>query len=522
MTEQLQAALESAIDKAFQTKMRPELDWVQPPFGDFATSVALKLSPVLSRPPREIATKIAESLDRTGIKSVEIAGPGFINITMDNDFWSKGLASIDTNFATSNIGEGKKVQVEFISANPTGPTTFGNARGGYLGDVISRVLSSQGFNLTKEYYFNNSGTQIKKLVQSVKNAAGLEKTEDIQYSGEYIKQIAAEQKDNLKDSTTEQAGYILTELILDRYIRPAVAKMGIEFDVWFNEADLTGDFESMVEAFRKLELVYEAEGALWLKTTELGDTRDRALRKSNGDITYLGNDLSYHINIFQQRHFDRAIKIWGADHAGQKPSLQLSISRLFPDKLLDFVIIQWVRLIKDGQEVKISKRSGTYVTIEEVVDEVSSDVARFFFLMRSADSAIDFDLNLAKEQSQKNPLYYVMYSYARANSILQQAQNIGLTATNAPINPTAEELALIKAMMQLPELLAACVEDYGVHRLTFFGIELAKHFHDYYESERIIGLPEEVAGSKLYLIQRYILFMKIYFRLLGITPKEKM
>jgi arginyl-tRNA synthetase len=246
------------------------------------------------------------------------------------------------------------------------------------------------------------------------------------------------------------------------------------------------------------------------------------LEKSSGDVTYLGNDLAYHFNIFEQRKFDRAIKVWGADHAGQVPSLRLAVGHLFPDKFLDFVILQWVRLMRNGQEVKMSKRAGTYVTVEELIDEVGSDVARFFFLMRSADTAMDFDLDLAKEQSQKNPLFYVMYSYARANSIMEQAKLRRFSPVSTVEDLTGIEKALIRQISQLPQILEEIRQDYGVHRLTFFGIETAKLFHDLYEAEKIIDLDKAEASKKLYLIQQYITFMEVYFSLLGVTPVKKM
>jgi arginyl-tRNA synthetase len=384
-------------------------------------------------------------------------------------------------------------------------------------------LDYLGYKVTREYYFNDAGTQISKLVQSIRAEAGEEIEGERQYSGAYIKELAKDLEPYLEKGD-DQLAAMATQMIFERYIKDAIEKMHISFDEWFNEKHLvdSGQFKAALERLKKADLVYEKEGATWLASSKYGDERDRVLVKSTGDITYLGNDIPYHLNIFEERGFERAIKVWGADHAGQVPSLKLTVAKLLPDKQLDFMILQWVRLIKDGQEVKMSKRAGTYVTVEELIDEVGSDVARFFFLMRSADSQMDFDLGLAKEQSQKNPLWYVMYSYARAHSILRQAADKKLKPATKLAELSDQEREMAKMMAQFPGLLLQTGNDYGLQRLPFYGYELARLFHDYYEGEKIIDLPGTKAANKLYFVQQYIEFMKNYFDVLGITPIEKM
>lgn len=521
--QEIQSILSQSIEQNFGQKIEPEVSYPDVKFGDFATNVAFHLAKPLKTSPVEIAEKLAASINHGHIESATAIN-GFINIRMTRGYWVEKLHEIDGKFGSKEIGAGKKLQVEFISANPTGPLTLGNARGGYVGDVIGRVMQHQGFSVTNEYYFNDAGTQIRILVGSVKAAAGMiEKRED-HYPGDYIEELAKDFRSDLESKDDNELAKILTQAIFERWIKPSIDKMGINYDEWFNESSLveSGEFNHVLELLEEKGMSYEKDGALWLASSKYGDERDRVIKKSNGDVTYLGTDIAYHLNIFNKRGFDHAVKIWGADHAGQVPSLKLTLDQLAPEKQLDFVLMQWVRLIKNGQEVKMSKRAGTYVTVEELVDEVGSDVARFFFLQRSTDTAMDFDLDLAKEQSQKNPLYYVMYSYARAHSILKQASIRGLAPVSSVEEISDQELALIRFISRFPNTLEEVVQDYGVHRLTFFAIETAKLFHDLYESERIIDLDKGIASKRLYTIQKYTQFLRLLFGLIGITPTDRM
>jgi arginyl-tRNA synthetase len=497
-------------------------------FGDFATNAAMKLARELKLAPREIAEKLAGGLqaDVPGVARVEVAGPGFLNFAMTPEYWQGQLAAVGEDFGRSDLGKGKKVQVEFISANPTGPTTIGNARGGFLGDVLSRVLDRAGYEVVREYYFNNAGTQISKLLESVKMEAGvLPETEERQYRGEYISQLASEFKQQLAEKTDDELKTLITTTILKRYIEPAVKAMGIEFDVWFNEIDLIKD-GSFAETIKRLDekgLVFERDGATWLKTGELGDERgERVIIKSNGDPTYMAPDIAYHVNIFEKRRFDSAIKILGPDHIAQFPSVYAAIHALFPDKDFRMASYQWLRVVRDGKEVKVSKRLGQFITVADLIGQVGMPVARFLTLMRSADSHMDFDLDLATEQSAKNPYYYVMYAYARANSILAKAAERGLKPGDKPGTLNDAEVALTRAMSRLPEMLEEMAADYGVHRLTFYGLELTKLFTDVYESTRIIDLEPAEAAEKLYVVQQFVTFMNVYWSLLGIPAQQRM
>ncbi len=517
----------ASAKKTFDVEVVPKIVTAEPAFGDFATNVAFGLAGKLGRKPQEIAAELAAAIDNPLVAQAESAGAGYVNLILSESYWFEEFGKIGLGYGRSQKGEGKKVQVEFISANPTGPTTIGNARGGFIGDTLARVLESQGYDVTREYYFNNAGTQISKLLQSVKVSAGLETVsdEEVQYRGEYINDLAKEFAEELKSKSDDQLKELLTQAILEKYIKPAIAKMNIEFDVWFNENEVLNDgtFEKVIDQLREKGLVYEKDGAVWLDSGKLGIKReDRVLVKSSGDPTYLAPDIAYHANIFGKRKFDEAIKVLGADHIDQFPSVQAAVNALYPNAQLRMASHQWFRLIKDGKEVKVSKRLGQFVTIEELINEVGADVARFMTLSRDENSHMDFDLDLAKEQSQKNPLFYVMYSYARAHSIISKAAERNLKAGEQMGALNSAEKLVVKKMTEFPVLLEEIAETFAVHKLTFFGRELAELFHDLYESERIIDLPMEKASDKLLFVQRFIDFMQSYFEVLGIEPVEKM
>jgi arginyl-tRNA synthetase len=525
INDQIQSIVQQALVKCFDLNdVEPSISYPEPQFGEFATNVAFGLAKRLQMAPAEIAQRLSQAIDDERVEEATATG-GFINISMTVAFWIEQLHAITPRYGAHNQGEGRQLQVEFISANPTGPLTIGNARGGFIGDVLSRVLEHAGYRVTREYYFNDAGTQIRKLVESVRSASGQKVEGEVQYSGEYIQELAQDYKEELQRDSDAQLGERLTRAILERYIRPAVAKMGIKFEVWFNERDLINDgmLDEAIERLRGLGLVYERDGAVWLDSAKLGLEREaRVLVKSNGDPTYLAPDIAYHLNIFERRQFDAAIKVLGPDHIDQFPSVKAAINALCHHKELTMASYQWLRVIRDGKEVKVSKRLGQFITIEELIEEVGMPVARFLTLMRAPESHMDFDLDLAKERSQKNPYYYLMYSYARANSILEQARERGLTPISTISALSAQEQALIRQMSRFPELIQEVIDDYGVHRLIFFGLELAQRFHDLYESERIIKLDRAQASRRLYVIERYTVFMRLYWGLLGITPQEKM
>jgi arginyl-tRNA synthetase len=527
ITQKLAQAVTQAVAKKYGITLEAvEVEYAPEGFGDFTTNVAFGLAKQLKQAPRDIAQELATVLACQELERAEAAGAGYLNMYLTPDYWQAQLKAIGPTYGQSKAGSGQKAQVEFISANPTGPTTIGNARGGFIGDVLARVLEHTGYEVVREYYFNNAGTQISRLLESVKMEAGvLAETEERQYRGEYISELAAEFKDRLGSLDDEELKQLITQAILKRYIEPAVAAMGIEFDVWFNEHDLIkdGSFEQTVARLRSLGLVFERDGAVWLKTGELGDERsERVIIKSNGDPTYMAPDIAYHVNVFGVRNFDYAIKVLGPDHIAQFPSVYAAVHKLFPDKRFTMAGYQWLRVVRDGKEVKVSKRLGQFITIKDLIDQVGLPVARFLTLMRSADSHMDFDLDLAKEESAKNPYYYVMYAYARAQSLMAKAAEQGLRPSGEAGMLSAPELALVKYMTRFPELVTQMAEDYGVHRLTFFGLELAKLFTELYEQERILDLPAPAASERLVVVERFITFMEVYWHLLGIEPQQRL
>lgn len=518
-------ALASAVQEAYGVAAAPEVSRSEPQFGDFQTNIAMQLAQELGQSSHDIAQTVTAQLQAVdNIKTAETAGPGFINVSLTEEYWRSYLINIGNDFGRSATEQKEKVQVEFISANPTGPLTLGNARGGFIGDVLSNVLDVQGYEVTREYYYNNAGTQISKLLRSVQYYAG-ETQEEPEYRGEYMQELAQYYQQWKHDSELEMPRMI-ADLVFEKYIQPALDGMGIGSTFEYtNENELEDQYDQAIAELQNKDarLIKESEGATWLSSGVFGDEREwRVLQKSNGDRTYLANDIAYHWDIFANRGFDKAIKVWGADHAGQVPSLQKTLHYLFPDKSLEFLIVQWVRLIKDGQEFKISKRAGTYVTVDELIERVGADVARWFMLMRSNDTHMDFDLDLAAEQSQKNPFWYVMYAYVRANSIMAEASEQGIESADQISQLNAAEREIVKKLSRLPELLEEIAHDYQVHHLTFYGRELAKLFHDWYEKVRVVDLPTEEAAEKLYFLQRFIRCMDAYWQVLGIEPYEKM
>jgi arginyl-tRNA synthetase len=521
--------LSDIITRAAKSDIPAEVIYAQAGFGDFATNVAFQLAKVRGREPKELAVELAAEISHPDVKSVEPAGVGYINITMTEAFWLRQLDAIDADHLKSNQGQGRKLQVEFISANPTGPLTLANARGGFLGDVLGNVLATVGYKVTREYYVNDGGGQVARLVDSLRAEVGLPIEGERQYAGDYIAELAR-RVDPREYQENKLSNDAVTALLGE--IKLAVGSLGITFDEWTSERELVkaGVTERVLAELREKELVYTKDEAEWLASSQFGDERDRVLVKTDGNYTYLVNDLAYHFDIFGQRGYDRAIKLWGADHAGQVASLKLTVKELVPKAELDFILMQFVRLIRDGKELKMSKRAGTYVTIDELLESLDSavgkryaaSVARWFFLMRSPDNRIDFDLGLASEQSAQNPYFYVMYAYARAHSILVKAKERDLVPASSTERLSSDELGLVRIMARLPELVAEVAQDFEVHRLIFFGLELAKAFQEYYEGTKIIDLEAKEATQKLYLVQQFIVFMDNYWSLLGIEPVSRL
>lgn len=512
--------LEEATKRQYKIHTTAEVNYAEPPFGDFSSNIALIVGKKLGKPPKEVASKIAESIQHELIKKIDVAGPGFINIEFSDAYWANHLAEVESGYIFVQAALPEKVQVEFISANPTGPLTLGNARGGFVGDVVANVLTAQGHKVTREYYFNDSGKQVMDLVASVKAAAENKPLPRDSYQGAYIDELTPIYLKN-KARTRAQIADALTEYIWQHMIAPAVKKMNIKIDVRTNEQDLTTTQEA-IKRLIKRDLLSNLDNKIWLQSKKLGDNRDRALFREDGEPTYLANDIVYHHQVFSERKFERAIKVWGSDHSGQVQSLKLVVKEMLPDKKLDFIILQWVRLIKDGKEIKISKRAGNYITVEEVLEDIPSDVMRWFFLSRAAGTRIDFDYDLAREESQKNPFYYVMYAYVRAHSLLETAKKSHLEPAKRISILSPVEKSMVKQMCSLPELVQEVAESFALQQLTNYGSSLARSFHEYYEQERIIDLPKAEATQKLLVVKAFKVTMGEFFRLLGITPITKM
>lgn len=518
----VESLVSQAIHSYYKIKFTPEVTYAEERFGDFSTNAAYQLAPLLAKSPQEVATGLTEAIKHKDVaKATQSAG--FINLQMTDEYWIKQLKLINKNYLAQDTGQGKSVQVEFISANPTGPLTLANGRGGYSGDVLANVLAACGYRVEREYYLNDGGNQIKNLVASL---AGKESGEGPAYRGDYVKELAEELKSKLKTADDDKVGTAAVKLVVERYIKPAVEKMGIKFDNWFSELEnlYKNDAQAIKKTLADLETasaVESKDGAKWLKSKDK-DQPNRVLVKSDGTYTYLLVDLAYHQNKFAIRGFDKVINLWGADHAGQVGSLKDGIRALGIQNPLDLVIFQMVRLMRAGTEQKMSKRAGTYVTIDELLAEIEPDVARWFFVSRDFNTHMDFDLELAKEQSQKNPYHYVMYAYVRAQSVLKKAQKQKLTPAKTITTVSNIEKALIKHLDRLPDLLSEVAQSYEVHRLTFYGTELAKLFHDYYERERIIDAAPEVAAQKLYVVAKTLAALDAYWAILGITPKQRM
>jgi arginyl-tRNA synthetase len=515
--------------------------------GDFATNVAMLLARYEKKAPRAVAEALIRHLVALeGIfHKVEIAGPGFINFHIKNEVWLKFLNTIaeagDT-YGKSRIGAGKKVQVEFVSANPTGPLHIGHGRGAATGDAIASMLAAAGFEVQREYYINDAGNQMDTLGKSIflryKELLG----NDVEfpancYQGNYIKDIA-------RDAITKFSNkYLLVsesdavsffskfggDIIL-QCIAKDLEDFGVTFDNWYSEQTLFdgNKVNKAIKMIREKGLIYEHEGALWFKTTDFGDDKDRVVVRSNGATTYFASDIAYHSEKFE-RGFDWVVDVWGADHHGYVPRLKGVVQGLGrnPDDL-KIVLVQLVALLRDGVPVAMSTRSGEFVTLKEVVDEVGRDAARFFFLMRRSDSQLDFDLELAKRQSTENPVYYVQYAHARICSIFETAQEKGIIFPADIKNiaqtklGTPEEMAIIKTLATFPEVVEGSALNFEPHRITYFLQELAGQFHSFYNKNRVIGEDTDLTVARLFLLKCIAQTLKNALAILGISAPERM
>jgi len=509
--------------------------------GDYTTNIAFALTKILGKSPQEIAKNLVDELEKQKISDFSKieSKNGFINFFLSPECLHhqiRGILKQKNKFGFSGKNEGKHIQVEFISANPTGPLTVGNGRGGSYGDTLANVLETQGHKVVREFFINDRGGQILALGRSIKLAQGekldLEQAESENlYQGGYINDLARQINNGL---SVEEAGQEAAGLILETYIKPAVKRLGIKFDNWFSEKSLYSDkqhvtchmslYNRVMEDLMRKNLVYEKDGATWMKTSGLGDDKDRVLIKSSGDETYFMSDILYHFDKFNVRKFDKVINIWGADHHGDMPRLLGALKIMGIDLgRLDVILYQFVRLIKNGKEVKVSKRAGTFVTLEELINEVGLDAARFFFLMYSPNTHMDFDMELAKQRSEKNPVYYVQYAHARLSSIIKKARKANLKSQISNLKFLKEnDDNLIRKLIEFPELLTEVSKNYEIHCLPRYALELAREFHNFYEKERVITEDKNLTSARLALVMATKIVLANILSLMGIKAPDRM
>ncbi|MFH1175522.1 MAG: arginine--tRNA ligase [bacterium] len=526
-------------------------------YGDYATNVAMKLAGQVKKNPQEIAQEIIAQLKSdkqvSDVFSEISVANGFINFKFSDDFLQKELARVlreQGEYLCCDVGKKQKVQIEFISANPTGPITIANARGGFLGDVLAKILKKAGFDVQKEYYVNDVGKQIEILAESVARRV-LElkgqKTEfpDYCYQGEYVKDIAegflAEVKteyNSLGEIAEAAKNYSLFKII--DWIKNDLKESGIEYDRWFFESELyakpwyqaRSEIDKTMHWLDEQSLLEQKDGAMWFKSSDFGDDKDRVVVKEGGEKTYFASDIAYFKNKID-RGFGKIIEIWGADHYGYIPRIKAVARVLNSDVKIDFILTQMVRLVdENGNVAKMSKRAGHLIKLKDLLNEVGLDALRFFFLMYSANTHMDFNVSLAKEKSQKNPVFYLQYAHARIASVLKKAaeenkislKKIKSASLNANENAYFEsgEKELIKKLIKSAGLIKEVSSSYEASKLAHYCLELAKSFHDYYENNRIISDDSGLTMMRLRVILAVKIILSEMLNLMGISAPEKM
>jgi arginyl-tRNA synthetase len=514
-------------------------------YGDYATNLAMSLAKPLKQSPMKIAETLVRqiSFGLPWLEKAEVVKPGFINFFLKDQALQDLLPLIIQQgeaYGRNNLGKGQKVQIEFVSANPTGPLHIGHGRGAALGGVLTTLLRATGHEVTTEYYLNDLGTQMETLGRSIQARFREIQGEDVPfpengYKGDYIRDIASEIIRRIASGEIRPASLDIPffcgygrEAILQN-IQEDLETFGIHFDSWFSEQSLVsqGQVQQLIQEMKNKGLMYEEEGALWFKSREFGDEKDRVVIRASGALTYFASDMAYHRHKFS-RGFDRLIDIWGADHHGYVPRLKAALASLgYDPEALTTLLVQLVTLIRDGKPVAMSTRAGEFITLREVLDEVGRDAARYIFLTRRSDSPLDFDLDLAKQQSSENPVYYVQYAHARVCSVLLMAQAQGyalkdLDQKALPRLTLPEERKLCKHLMEYPEEVIQAALKLEPHRLPFYLGELAAQFHHYYNHHRIIGEDRELSQARLLLSRAVGTVIKNALTLLGVSAPEKM
>ncbi|AXI01074.1 arginine--tRNA ligase [Sporosarcina sp. PTS2304] len=546
---EIKEALKQAIEKAGLVAGAdlPEIKLESPKNkenGDYAANIAMQLTKLAKKPPRAIAEAILEHLDKTdtAIETIEIAGPGFLNIRVKSDSLADVVKSILTqgeNYGRSESGQHQKIQVEFVSANPTGDLHLGHARGASLGDSLCNILDKAGYDVSREYYINDAGNQINNLARSIEvryfEALGLEKEmpEDGYRGSDIItigKNLVEQYGDKYVNVTEEERLAFFRahglQIELDK-LKHDLANFRVHFDNWFSETSLynNGKIEVALNKLRENGHVFEEGGATWFRSTTFGDDKDRVLIKQDGSFTYLTPDIAYHEDKLA-RGFDKLINIWGADHHGYIPRMKAAIQALGYDRdTLEVEVAQMVQLYKDGEKFKMSKRTGKAVTLRELVEEVGLDAVRYFFAMRSGDAQMDFDLDLAVSKSNENPVYYAQYAHARICSILRQAeeQNMHASTDNLTLLQDEKELELLKKLGDFPRLVSDAARLRAPHRVTTYIQELAASFHSFYNANKVLD-PEnnELSEARLALITATRTTIANALKLVGVEAPERM
>ena len=514
-----------------------------PEHGDYASSLPLKLARATSNNPLAIANDITAFIARTSeIERVVVAPPGFINFTLSAEWLAGQVDSIleaGESYGNIEIGHNSRVQIEFVSVNPTGPLHVGHGRGAILGSTLANVLTAAGYQVATEYYINDAGSQIDAFVRSLyarycqKLGKEVEMPED-GYFGQYMFDLAKEIADQKGDvflnlpeiEAIEQLGQVGLEKMVSQ-IKADLELLSVTFDVWFSEHSLyqNGQYDDVISLLKREGYINEKEGATWFVSTALGEDKDNVVIRSDGSPTYFATDIAYHYDKFLKRRFDTVINIWGADHMGHVSRMKAVVGAMGIDpEQLRVIISQMVTLRRGGEIVRISKRSGDIITLRELIEEVGTDVCRFFFLSRSADSQMDFDLELAKKQSADNPVYYVQYAHARIASILRLAQEKGIDYRDGDVSllTTEPELTLIRKMLLLPELVETMANTLEPHHLTYYAQDLATVFHSFYMQCRVVSPDEALTKARLKLAEAAKAVLSRTLHLMGMTAPERM
>ncbi len=517
--------------------------------GDFASTFAMQAAKPLGMNPRKIAEAICEKaqLEGTIFSGLEIAGPGFLNLRLGHGYFENVLRDIQEegkNYGRSQSGKKEKIMVEFVSANPTGPMHMGNARGGVLGDSLAEVLSRAGNDVSREFYVNDAGNQIEKFAQSLEARYFqiLDGEENVPfpedgYHGDDIRELAKifyeQHGDSYRNVSQKERHDALVQFGLEKNLakmRRDLEKYRITYDTWFFESTLhdSGYVKETVDLLTQKGATYESEGALWLRTSDYGCEKDDVLRRANGFYTYFAADIAYHRNKFEQRSFDRVINIWGADHHGHVARLKAALDILGLDgsHRLEIVLMQLVRLMRDGEVVRMSKRTGKAITLSDLLDEISCDAARYFFNSRAADTHLEFDLGLAVREDNENPVYYVQYAHARVKSILRNLEQEGVQCSENPdlsLLKSEEELELIRELARLPEEIRLAARDREPSRINRYVNNVAAAFHRFYTVSRIRDAETEaLRDARVYLIRQVATVIENGLSVFGVTAPDKM